>query len=515
MHSTQAARVRVLQNAPVRREKPFVAYWCYSALRGRCNHALEYAVHSANKYELPLVVFCALGKTGLRDAACARQARFALEALPDFARACEERNLLFLILASSSQSAAAAYMAENAALLVVDAVYLKREKRLFEELQTWSDCPVVQVESGVVVPLHEASPKEEYSAATLRPKIRRQLLDYLKPVQVVQAENPSKNLSKEVSGSSKTSGASGAFFHPSLAFPKVFRPRRGGASYEIRALSAEEACSEAFIASLKLPSDSSAREGIAQKIQRGGEQAAQRALAEFTEHRLFNYAEQRNDPSKNGQSRISAYLKFGVLSPVDAALQALEASEAFAAERAANPDEEFKMRESAEAYLEELIIRRELACNFAEYNPDCETYEKAVPGWAQATLASHQQDARLSLYGFDRMEKGETEDECWNAAQNQLRESGAMHGYMRMYWAKKILEWCKSPQEAFAFTVVQNDRYATDGFEPNGYAGIAWCYGKHDRPWFDKPIFGLVRPMTASGIRRKFKNIDEYIRAWT
>jgi deoxyribodipyrimidine photo-lyase len=83
--------------------------------------------------------------------------------------------------------------------------------------------------------------------------------------------------------------------------------------------------------------------------------------------------------------------------------------------------------------------------------------------------------------------------------------TGWMHNYLRMYWAKKILEWSPSPQVAYQRAVFLNDRYELDGRDPNGYAGIAWALvGKHDRPWFNRPIFGSIRYMSRDGISRKF-----------
>jgi len=159
---------------------------------------------------------------------------------------------------------------------------------------------------------------------------------------------------------------------------------------------------------------------------------------------------------------------------------------------------------AADRYLEQLIGWRELAVLFVRYEPNYDNWECAAP-WARKTLLEHAGDPRPYRYSFDVLERGETGDELWNAAQREMVSTGWMHNYMRMYWAKKILEWAPNPATAFDWAVELNDRYELDGRDPNGYAGIAWAIvGKLDRPWFNRPIFGLVRPMTGASTSRKF-----------
>lgn len=137
------------------------------------------------------------------------------------------------------------------------------------------------------------------------------------------------------------------------------------------------------------------------------------------------------------------------------------------------------------------------------------------PAWARATLDAHRSDAREYLYTYEQFERAQTHDELWNAAQRQMVREGKMHGYMRMYWGKKILEWTRTPEEALAFAIRLNDRYELDGRDPNGYAGIAWSLGGvHDRPWFNRPIFGTVRYMARSGCEKKF-DVDTYIKRYS
>jgi deoxyribodipyrimidine photo-lyase len=225
-----------------------------------------------------------------------------------------------------------------------------------------------------------------------------------------------------------------------------------------------------------------------------GEEAAQTVLADFLTRRLERY-DQRNDPNAPVLSNLSPYLHFGQISAQRVALAAM-ASNAAAAFR--------------EAFLEELIVRRELADNFCWFNQAYDAV-KGFPDWARRTLDKHRQDPREYVYDLAALEAGATHDPLWNAAQREMVATGKMHGYMRMYWAKKILEWGASPEEAMTAAIHLNDRYELDGRDPNGYTGIAWSIGGvHDRPWFERPVFGQIRYMSAAGCARKF-NVREYV----
>lgn len=223
--------------------------------------------------------------------------------------------------------------------------------------------------------------------------------------------------------------------------------------------------------------------------------SAQDALDDFLTHRLHRY-EQRNDPNADATSRLSAYFHFGFLSSQTVALAIKNKGV------------------SAESFLEEMIVRKELADNYCAYNPHYDSVE-GFPDWAKKTLNLHRQDAREYVYDLETFSQGLTHDEAWNAAQLQMVKTGYMHGYMRMYWAKKILEWTASPEEALSIANSLNDRFELDGRDPNGYTGTAWAIGGvHDRPWKERPIFGMIRYMNAQGLKRKL-DIGAYIRTWT
>jgi len=232
----------------------------------------------------------------------------------------------------------------------------------------------------------------------------------------------------------------------------------------------------------------------------GGTHTALKRLQEFVNFELKDYEEKRNHPEVKGTSRLSPHLHFGNIGPITIALAVRKAVAEGKAEDAAE-----------EKYLDELIGWRELAVLFVRHEPNYDSWECAAP-WARKSLMDHAQDPRPHRYTLEQLERGETKDELWNAAQLEMVHTGWMHNSMRMYWAKKILEWAPNPATAFDWAVILNDKYELDGRDPNGYAGIAWAIvGKHDRPWFDRPIFGLVRTMMVASTRKKL-DAELYIR---
>ncbi len=227
----------------------------------------------------------------------------------------------------------------------------------------------------------------------------------------------------------------------------------------------------------------------------GGYYQAKRLLEDFIANKLDSYQEMKNDPTLDNISNLSPYLHFGQISPVEISLKVKESN---------SP--------GIDAYLEELIVRRELAVNFVHYNPNYENI-KCLPDWCTKTLNEHRKDLREYTYSSVELEKSETHDSYWNAAQNEMVKTGKMHGYMRMYWGKKIIEWTRTPEEAYQTMLYLNNKYELDGRDPNGYTGVAWCFGKHDRPWKERPIFGKIRYMNEKGLERKYK-ISKYVERW-
>ncbi len=442
----QPTRVLDLNDKPVAK-RAYVLYWMQQSQRTRWNHALEFAVHQANALGIcPVVLF---GITDDYPEANERHYAFMLEGLQDVAEALRRRGILFVLRHEPPHEAAVA-LAANAALVVTDRGYLRIQRDWRAHVARHAPCRVVQVESDVVVPVNIASNKEEYTAATLRPKIHRVISDYLQPLRTE------------------------AVAHSSLG---------------LRLKGLDAGNPQRVLASLTID-----RSVGAVSTFRGGEREAARLLRQFISRKLAGYASDRNDPAMDGVSHMSPYLHFGQVSPLELALKVREAT---------HP-------ESADAFVEELVVRRELAMNYVEFNPRYDDYA-SLPSWALKTLAKHASDERRHLYGIRQLEDAETHDPYWNAAQQEMVRAGKMHNYMRMYWGKKILEWSASPEEAFHAALQLNNKYELDGRDANSFAGVAWCFGKHDRPWGERDIFGMVRYMNDAGLRRKF-DMDAYLK---
>jgi deoxyribodipyrimidine photo-lyase len=312
---------------------------------------------------------------------------------------------------------------------------------------------VIQVESDAVVPVETASEKEEIGARTLRPRIHRLWHDYLRALPA-----------GAVGRSSLSLGLQGDF---------------------------DPADPEAVLGRLRI--DRSV--GPVRRF-RGGYAAARRRLDAFVRGELRGYAGGRNEPADWHSSRLSPYLHFGQISPLEVALAARRARGVGVDDRA--------------ALLEELIVRRELAINFVHFNRRYDSY-RCLPRWAVQSLTQHCKDRRLAIYRRAALEAARTADPYWNAAMREMVHTGFMQNYMRMYWGKKILEWSPTPEAAFRRALYLNNRYFLDGRDPNSYAGVAWCFGVHDRAWSERPVFGKVRYMNDRGLERKF-DMERYIR---
>lgn len=375
-----------------------------------------------------------------------RHLNFLLEGLKHTQLALESRGIKMAVQLISPPEGAID-LAGNASLVILDRGYLKIQKKWVQEFLKNINCSVIQVETNTVVPVETASFKEEYSAATIRRKIHNRLKEFLVPLEMND------------------------IIKSSLAIDES-------------SISLED--SEWIFKKLGIKS----RVKPVKKF-KGGTENAFKFLDEFMKKKLDKF-EYRNDPGRDYLSHMSPYLHFGQISPLFIALRVLSVN---------SPGKS--------SYLEELIIRRELALNFVFYN---EHYDQLIclPGWAKKTLDVHEKDQREYNYTFEEFANAQTHDPYWNAAQTEMVATGKMHGYMRMYWGKKIIEWVESPETAYKIAIKLNNMYELDGRDPNGYAGVAWCFGKHDRAWKERDIFGKVRYMNAKGLERKFK-INRYV----
>jgi deoxyribodipyrimidine photo-lyase len=426
----------------------YVLYWMQRAQRTRFNHALEYAIAIANQRGLPVVV--GFGLIDDYPEANERHYAFMLEGLREVEGDLARRGIAF-VLRHGAPDRVITGLAADAALLVCDRGYLRLEKAWRVAVAAACSCPFVEVETDVVVPVDIVSDKAEFAARTIRPRLMRQLDLHLEPLEAAMPQQRSLG----------TAPASDIDLHDVAAALVRLRLDRSIAP-------------------------------VAQFI--GGASEARRHLDAFITNHLDRYAEGRSEPAGDVPSRLSPYLHFGQISPIEVALAIRDA--------AAAP-------ESARVFIEELVVRRELALNFVNFTPDYDGYA-ALPRWARQTLAAHAGDKRPMLYGLDRLETAETGDPYWNAAMTEMRLTGYMHNTMRMYWGKKILEWTPDPAEAHRRILALNNRYFLDGRDASSFANVGWIFGLHDRPWPERPIFGTVRSMTAGGLERKF-DIAAYV----
>ena len=425
-----------------------VVYWMHRDQRAHDNYALLHARNLALSSRQPLVVLFCLVPSFL--GATLRQYGFMLKGLQELERELEKYNIPFIMLTGQPEKEIPAFIKKNKiSTLVTDFSPLKISREWQKKVAAAIEIPFYEVDTHNIVPVRTASPKQEYAAYTFRPKITRLLGEFLTPFPKLK-KHPltwKENYHK-------------------TDWPKIYR-------------------------SLKI--DRSVAEII---WLRPGEKAALKTMERFFDKRLEGYKDGRNNPALDYQSELSPYFHFGQLAPQRVALEVQRFDEFI---------------KSQESFLEEMIIRRELADNFCFYNDRYDAFE-GFPNWARQTLDAHRRDPREYVYSLEQLELSQTHDELWNAAQIQMVKSGKMHGYMRMYWAKKILEWSASPEEALAAAVYLNDKYELDGRDPNGYTGIAWSIGGvHDRPWFEREIFGKIRFMSNAGCRRKF-SVDDYIK---
>ncbi|HPG56267.1 MAG TPA: deoxyribodipyrimidine photo-lyase [Candidatus Wallbacteria bacterium] len=443
----QNERIKKLNsNNPL--EGDYILYWMQASVRSEYNHALEFAINLANELKKPLLAFFAI--YGRYPEANLRHFHFLLEGLDDTEKLLEKRKIK-LVCRICDPVNEIVKLSQKACAVVTDRGYLRIQKEWRKSAAEKVKCAFYQVESEAVVPVNEASGKEEFAARTLRPKIHKKLDKYL--ITLPQGKVGASSLGLKISG-------------------EYFAP----ADFNISQLNNIDKTV------FKSPRFT------------GGETRALETVKDFIETRLHNYDSMRNDPALNHLSHISPYLHFGQISPVHIALL-IKNSDAPAAAK--------------EKFLEELIVRRELSFNFCEYNDKYDSHE-SLPEWAVQTLEGRAIDKRPYIYEMDDFEKARTHDHCWNAAQLEMIVTGKMHNYMRMYWGKKIIEWTPNYKEAYKTAIYLNNKYSLDGRDPNSFAGVAWCFGKHDRPWTRRPVFGSIRYMNEAGLKRKF-DMESYI----
>lgn len=443
------ARFAELNDKEPRKDGRYVLYWMQQSQRAAFNPALEHAIREAERLNTSVVV--GFGLTTDYPDANARHYAFMLQGLEEVEAALKERGIKFVMRAGSPDDVALA-LADDAAMVVCDRGYLRHQRVWRKRVGKEASCSVVQVEGDLVVPVETASGKQEYAARTIRPKIERLRDDFL---QDLSEQDPGKSsLRLDVTGDLDPSDAG-----------KLLR---------------------------KLELDRSVT-----PVTRfdGGTTAARDRLTSFLRSGLDGYDDGRSEPAAGQVSALSPYLHFGQISPIEVARKAGSATSVG--------------EDDSAAFLEELIVRRELAANFVQYCDDYDRYD-CLPDWAKKTLAKHKDDEREHRYTRAELEAGKTHDSYWNAAMAEMRETGYMHNTMRMYWGKQIIKWCNTPEYAYETALHLNNKYFLDGRDANSYANVAWLFGLHDQGWQERDVLGKVRTMTASGLERKY-DIQAYV----
>jgi deoxyribodipyrimidine photo-lyase len=435
--------------------------------RVKDNHTLLIAQKRAIERNVPLYVLFVLKKVPGRSR---EHYAFMLEGLKQVAKDLEELNIPMIFRTSDTpkEEICSVVTHLNACAVYFDFSPLPHARQLAKMYASDSQRPTFVVDTHNIIPTWVTSDKQEFAAHTMRSKIHKFLAAYA--------------------------------YEPDMMQKHPVNPEN-----VIRSLSWEDI--DTWVQQIPLC-------GIEAQ---SGESAACKTLHDFIHNILPRYAIKRNDIADDYQSGFSPYLHFGQISSLRIMLEVMAYVKAspllFEKAKLTEHGTELSAVDGMNALFEEMIVRKELSDNFCLHS-DSITALAAAPAWAQESLRSHAGDMREYVYKRHQWEDAKTHDTAWNAAQMQLRKTGKMHGYMRMYWAKKMLEWSGSPEEALADCIYLNDKYSVDGGDPNGYVGILWSIaGLHDRPWADRPVFGKIRYMNANGLARKF-DIGKYCRQW-
>ncbi|TWT34200.1 deoxyribodipyrimidine photolyase [Blastopirellula retiformator] len=470
-------RLTNCNDAPINDNGDFVLYWMIANRRTRFNFSLQRAVDWAADLRKPLVILEALRID--YPWASRRLHRFALQGMGDNAEAIKPTPALYYPYVEPNKDAdhgLLAALAKQSCVIVTDDFPCFFLARMVRAVSRMVDVKLESIDSNGLLPMR-AGDKTFTVAHSFRRFLHHNLRDYLPefpdedPLAAAKIPKAQANLIAEIQ--------------------KKYPP----ASKEL--LSANSSALD------DLPIDQSVRDSVLV----GGAAAAERTLATFLESKLARYGDKRNSPEADVASGLSPYLHFGHISTHDifSRLTAQENWDVSKLSGKATGSREgwWNMSPSAESFLDELITWREIGYNMCSRESNYDRYE-SLPDWAQKTLADHANDKRPHLYNLEQLAKGKTYDELWNAAQTQLVVEGRMHNYLRMLWAKKILEWSPTPREALDVLIKLNNKYTVDGRNPNSYSGIFWCLGRYDRAWGpERKIFGKIRYMSSENTAKK------------
>ncbi|KAM8851370.1 CPD photolyase isoform 2-T2 [Spinachia spinachia] len=439
-------RLRFISDADTaKQDSQGVLYWMLRDHRVQDNWAMVHAQQLALERKVPLHV-CVCLLVPQSELSTLRHYSFLLKGLEEVAKECKALNIQFHLLHGSAGNVLPALVAEHSlGAVVTDFSPLREPLQCLEEVKGTlpNGIPLIQVDAHNIVPCWETSPKLEYAARTIRGKITKLLPEFLTEFPLIEKHSYTATTTAKPVDWDKT----------------------------LASLQVEQAVGDT---------------PWAQPGTRGG----LATLESFIDVRLKLFDTKRNDPNSAALSKLSPWIRFGHLSAQRVATQVQISGKSAG--------------HSVASFIEELVVRRELTDNFCFYNKNYDSI-KGASEWAQKTLRDHAKDERPYLYTREQLEKASTHDKLWNAAQYQMVIEGKMHGFLRMYWAKKILEWTSSPEEALSIALYLNDRYSLDGQDPNGFVGCMWSIcGIHDQGWKEREVFGKIRYMNYKGCLRKF-----------
>lgn len=443
-------RIQTLVTAQTNPKAKYVLYWMQQSQRIHYNHALERAIEYANQKGLPVLVLLVLDPA--YKEANQRHYQFMLEGLKDVFDWGTKLGFNMVFRIGNPVDIVKTFL-NDTDTLILDQAYLKYPlKWRYDIVQSIQDnelpITVEMVDTDLIVPVRIASNKVEYGAYTLRPKLHK-LMDVFIDFKKLSILNNQSQLS----------------ITSEFNFDNI----------------------EALLNRLKIDDSVKPYEGF-----KGGYIEAMKRLNDFMLNKMKHY-EESSDPSTDYTSLLSPYLHFGQISSLEIVMHLKLFLQ-----------QERISKEHFDAYIEQLFVRRELAFNYCYYNPGYDDFFQMTEPWAYETMKDHAKDERTYTYTKEDYLRYKTHDPYFNAAMKEMVETGFMHNYMRMYWAKKIIEWSKTYQEAYEMTLYLNNKYFLDGRDPNSYTGVAWCFGKHDRAWTERTIFGKLRYMNDKGLERKF-----------
>lgn len=464
----------------------YVLYWMQSTRRFQYNYGLEYAVSRANELDKPLLIYEAFSCH--YEWATDRSHTFMMQGMKEHLDYALNKNLNYITFSEKERGQIDRMIMkiiERAAILVTDEFPVFIIKKSNRKYSKKADIPYITVDSNGIIPLG-LTDKAPYNAYFFRRIMQKHFVEaYTHP--------PKKNPLDDLQNREEVNG------HHEIVkdFPV-----------------GEEALSDidSFVSGLDI-------NHTVQPIGwTGTRKAGLGMLGQFIRHALFEYGDKRNDPDEDKTSHLSPWLHFGKISTFEAVRTVLgHQPEDWSLDKITYNNGStggyFNGNESISDFLDEIITWREVGFHFAHHEPDYDKFE-SLPDWALETLDKHRDDPREWNYSYEELAEGKTHDDIWNAAQTQLRDDGIIHNYLRMLWGKKVIEWTKDPETALKYLIDLNNTYAIDGRDPNSYSGIFWCFGRFDRAWQERPIFGKVRYMTSDSTRKKVK-LKQYLEKYS